>query len=489
LLGTTRAAARRRRGGQIHPTPPVQILNMSATFKDLFSLKYGALALLVLQNTFLVVFMRYSRQNSGPLYASSTAVAVMELVKFVTCVLVVAHEKRTVAGFASAIREELLQHPMEIVKLSVPSLLYTVQNNLLYYALSHLDAATFQVGYQVKILTTAVFSVLMLGKRISAAQWGSLVVLTVGVSLAQLSAQERAAAHHNTTMGFVAVLAAACTSGFSGVYFERILKNSGTSLWMRNIQMGVSSIVLGFAGVFLSGDRAQVLDRGFFFGYNGVVVAVILLQAIGGLVVAVVVKYADNILKGFAASFSIVTSCVLCYFFFDFRPNLLFLVGAVRFFCFCTFVSCSRPSLFFCLSCYLVPGTGQRFHVHVLVRADGQGGGGGVCASGGCGCQWVPNAQTAPATSLTVVIRLQDSCFIRGYHCILTISTEKRKGKTIMYIVDRPSIFYRTFFPLLPLPLLLLPRVAGLSLAVVATFVAFATAGAWVRHTASQPRT
>ena len=45
--------------------------------------------------------------------------------------------------------------------------------------------------------------------------------------------------------------------------------------------------------------------------------------------VAVVVKYADNILKGFAASFSIVTSTMLCYAFFDFRPNGLFLVGAV----------------------------------------------------------------------------------------------------------------------------------------------------------------
>ena len=94
--------------------------------------------------------------------------------------------------------------------------------------------------------------------------------------------------------------------------------------------MGISSIILGFAGVFVSGDRTQVFERGFFFGYNNVVISVILLQAIGGLVVAVVVKYADNILKGFAASFSIVTSCILCYFFFDFRPNSMFLVGAVR---------------------------------------------------------------------------------------------------------------------------------------------------------------
>eukprot|EP00597_Dinobryon_sp_UTEXLB2267_P001235 CAMPEP_0170076764 /NCGR_PEP_ID=MMETSP0019_2-20121128/13704_1 /TAXON_ID=98059 /ORGANISM="Dinobryon sp., Strain UTEXLB2267" /LENGTH=259 /DNA_ID=CAMNT_0010288665 /DNA_START=277 /DNA_END=1052 /DNA_ORIENTATION=+ len=218
---------------------------------------------------------------------------------------------------------------MEILKLSVPSLLYTVQNNLLYYALSHLDAATFQVGYQVKILTTAVFSAIILGKKLSFAQWLSLIVLTLGVSMAQLSATPPKNAHANTTSGFIAVLMAACTSGFSGVYFEAILKNGGPSLWVRNIQMGLSSIILGFLGVYMSGELEGVIEDGFFFGYNSMVWIVILLQAVGGLVVAVVVKYADNILKGFAASFSIVTSCILCYFVFDFRPNLLFLSGAI----------------------------------------------------------------------------------------------------------------------------------------------------------------
>ena len=55
----------------------------------------------------------------------------------------------------------------------------------------------------------------------------------------------------------------------------------------------------------------------------------VLLQAVGGLVVAVVVNYADNILKGFASSFSIITSCILCYFFYDFQPTILFALGAI----------------------------------------------------------------------------------------------------------------------------------------------------------------
>lgn len=143
--------------------------------------KYGALAMLVLQNTFLVVFMRYSRTIPGPMYAASTAVFVMECVKFITCLCVICYEYKGIKGLWKVLSEEVISSPLEIAKLSVPSLLYTVQNNLLYFALSHLDAATFQVGYQVKILTTAVFSVLMLGKGLSKLQWGSLIILTIGI--------------------------------------------------------------------------------------------------------------------------------------------------------------------------------------------------------------------------------------------------------------------------------------------------------------------
>lgn len=285
--------------------------------------------MLVLQNTFLVVLMHASRIKKGPLYASSTVVVVMEVLKFVTCLAVVAYEKGGLVGLVKVLREDVCNF-REVALLSVPSLVYSAQNNLLYYALSHLDAATYSVGYQSKILTTAMFSMIILQKRFTSTQWLSLVILTIGVALAQLSTAKDTGTHANTASGFIAVLVAACMSGFAGVYFESVLKSAGTSVWIRNIQMGVSSIIGGFVVMYFSGDLPGVLENGFFYGYSPLVWNVIVLQAVGGLIVAVVVKYADNILKGFAASVSVITSCILAYLMFnDFHPTWIFLLGAV----------------------------------------------------------------------------------------------------------------------------------------------------------------
>lgn len=53
----------------------------------------------------------------------------------------------------------------------------------------------------------------------------------------------------------------------------------------------------------------------------------------GGLLVAVVVKYADNIMKGFAASFAVVLTFVISMYFSDFYPNQNFYIGAVSKLC------------------------------------------------------------------------------------------------------------------------------------------------------------
>ena len=44
------------------------------------------------------------------------------------------------------LKEEVIKKPFETCKLLVPATLYTIQNNLLFLALSNLDAATYQVS-------------------------------------------------------------------------------------------------------------------------------------------------------------------------------------------------------------------------------------------------------------------------------------------------------------------------------------------------------
>ena len=184
-----------------------------------------------------------------------------------------------------------------------------------------------QVTYQMKILTTALFSVIMLNRRLTLLQWGSLVLLFVGVAMVQFN-NATSGSGQNHWIGLVAVGVSCLSSGFAGVYFEKMLKGSSASVWLRNVQLGLFGSSTALIGMFWK-DGSAIAENGFFFGYSPLVVSVIVQQAIGGLIVAVVVRYADNILKGFATSLSIILSCIAAVFLFDFHITVLFTVGAI----------------------------------------------------------------------------------------------------------------------------------------------------------------
>ncbi|XP_070562848.1 UDP-N-acetylglucosamine transporter-like [Ptychodera flava] len=299
-------------------------------------LKYLSLGILILQTTSAVLAMRYSRtvKGDGPRYLSSTAVVMSEVMKIVACVILVYLQQGSgIPGFVTTIEAEIINKPIETLKLAIPSGLYTIQNNLLFIALSNLDAATYQVTYQLKILTTAMFSVLMLGKKLNTLKWVSLVMLMAGVALVQMpaedsSTEEKSLSTTSQVVGLIAVLSACFSSGFAGVYFEKILKGTKQSIWLRNIQLGVFGTLFGLLGVFWY-DGEAVKTNGFLQGYNNMTWVVISLQAFGGLVIAAVIKYADNILKGFATSLSIILSTVVSYYWLnDFVPTIYFFIGA-----------------------------------------------------------------------------------------------------------------------------------------------------------------
>ncbi|XP_073531783.1 CMP-sialic acid transporter [Phyllobates terribilis] len=276
------------------------------------------------------VAMRYTRTVTTDMYFSTTAVCVAEVIKLLLSLLILAKETGSLSRLITSLRENILGSPMEMLKLSVPSLVYALQNNMAFVALSNLDAAVYQVTYQLKIPCTALCTVLMLNRSLSKLQWFSVFILCGGVTLVQYSPAEatRVQIEQNHWLGFGAVAVAVLCSGFAGVYFEKVLKSSDTSLWVRNIQLYISGIIVTLAGVFIT-DGGGVMEKGFFFGYNYLVWLVVLLASVGGLYTSVVVKYTDNIMKGFSAAAAIVISTIASVLLFGLQITLTFAVGAL----------------------------------------------------------------------------------------------------------------------------------------------------------------
>ncbi|KAI8342000.1 nucleotide-sugar transporter-domain-containing protein [Chlamydoabsidia padenii] len=357
---------------------------------DALSVKWISLLVLVIQNSALILIMRYTRASveKDQLYLASTAVVMSEGLKTVICLLVLSQLVGSLRNLTSFLRREVLHNGSQAIKLGIPAILYLIQNNLQYVAATHLDAATFQVTYQLKILTTAFFSVTLLHRSLSRHQWMALGLLTIGIGLVMMpndtswsslwsstpsstpSSEELDRdtlilpdkKNKNDYQGFLAVLMACTLSGLAGVYFEKLLKSapvlplhqpSGDNntyelkkkkddldddlpdhyhqqrqLWLRNMQMSFFSVILGLVFVVGLQDGRQVMENGFFAHYNRWTWCVIVIQALGGLIVALVVKFADNILKGFATSISIIISSLVSVSLFQLSLSFSFVLGA-----------------------------------------------------------------------------------------------------------------------------------------------------------------
>lgn len=309
------------------------IYRLLSAISDSHVIMFNVLSLsaLVIQNSGLTITMRLSRigKPASELYRTSTAVALSELMKLVISAVVYFCVERNDDLSIRQMLRRIYSDKGTLLKTSIPSTLYVLQNNLQYLATSNLPAEIYQVLIQMKLITTALLSSSVLKRKLSNAQWMSIVMLFVGVAIVQLSLQTSSTiTNFNPVVGISAVLVSCVTSGFAGVYNEKLLKDDSTSLWARNVQLSTISFLLSmFTCV---ADRVSIFERGFFHGYNPLVLSVILLQALGGIIVSIVVKNTGSIVKGFATSGSIVLSCIFSIFLFnDITMNAQFLAGTL----------------------------------------------------------------------------------------------------------------------------------------------------------------
>lgn len=260
---------------------------------------------------------------------------------------------------------ECRSRPLELAKLSVPGLAYTIQNNLIFLSVDLLSAAVQQVTYQLKILCAALLSVLMIKKKVTFKQWISLFILVAGVILVQAPQdKQRRNGITQGTLGFLAALGACFASGFGGAAravgafsmlfeasqgFEATRGVHGDGLEELELHLVAQHATGGLWGpVQLCGSyggratwgrllEATCRNRAFAptfprfrcacttlgtlpeavsssFAPSGFTFWVWLMActvASGGLLVAAVLKYADNILRQFSTAISVILTTAL----------------------------------------------------------------------------------------------------------------------------------------------------------------------------------
>lgn len=337
-------------------TPAKATDAVSAGTKSDQAFRLFLLFMMTAQNSSVVLVTRYTRVGvaNEDSYVINDLVMITEVGKLVLAAAL--EYNHTNGGLLHSIKENIIDRPLDFIRILIPSLLYLVQNSVLYIAISNLTAPMFQVTYQCKLLTTAIVSVIMLQRRYTMKQWICLTILGMGVAVVVLGARESkgdesegddSANAQNLFVGLMAVTVACLCSAFAGVYFEKVLKrptNDGgqarapVSMWMRNVQMAFFSICIALINMYREyGDRGytgetdesgeQIL-KPFLHGFTGWAWVIVALQAAGGLLVAAVIKYADNVLKGMATGVSVATGTFASTFLFGTTLTVQFGMGA-----------------------------------------------------------------------------------------------------------------------------------------------------------------
>ncbi|KAL9183815.1 hypothetical protein ACHAXT_004671 [Thalassiosira profunda] len=286
----------------------------------------------------------------------SSVVLVQEVVKF------------GIAGaiYFSGTKKELREKDLQgwsvktwLALAGLPAFLYTIQNVAALMAYQNLEALTFNVLNQTKILSAALSCYFIMGKKQSMMQVASLCVLILSTltiekilhpgvfaSLLSMGGGESALGLRNAfaslssmasgagrrvTHGIVPILVASLISGMAGALTQKNLQGShgGGSGWLKkrssragppaarpprnaylfSMEMNVASVILLLASLLLSSDgRAILRSRSFFSNWTKETFIPVITNSIGGILVGLVTKHAGSVRKGFALIFGLLLS-------------------------------------------------------------------------------------------------------------------------------------------------------------------------------------
>mmetsp|Transcript_49161 Transcript_49161/g.97705 ORF Transcript_49161/g.97705 Transcript_49161/m.97705 type:complete len:334 (-) Transcript_49161:84-1085(-) len=215
---------------------------------------------------------------------------------------------------------------------AIPATLYMIMNIFVVVAGRRLPPPTFQLLASTKIICTALASWAILKKKISPAQWIAVALLTVGVALGQW--RNGALMADEPFIPVLLMLVNSCLSAVAAVYTEKIIKahsNAALTIYATNVHMAAHTLVISSCANALRANIWQITDPevpSALLRVGPLTLVALCNEAVNGVMMSLLMRHADSIVKNYAFGISIFTTAGLAVPLLDYWPPPLFYIGA-----------------------------------------------------------------------------------------------------------------------------------------------------------------
>ena len=224
----------------------------------------------------------------------------------------------------------------------VPSIIYLFHNNVQFYTMAYVDAATYQILGNLKIITTGFLFWIALKRHLSRIQWLALVLLMCGAATSQISGCGSSVLSA-PVQGYMFAVLSACLSATAGVYTEFLLKKNDDNLYWQNVQLYGFGMLFNAARLTYDDMQANFAHGSWLTnclnGYSLVTFLIVINFSFSGLFISWLQKFADTIVKVYATSSAMLLTALLSVWFFDLAPTLQLFLGMI--------IACISLNLYF----------------------------------------------------------------------------------------------------------------------------------------------
>jgi len=290
-----------------------------------------ACASLAAISTCIGVVYKASQVSSGGFkYSTTSAITIAEFVKLVLAVFFHSFDPshrslhvgagRMSSAWMSA-KEQLSF--TAVANIWVLSALYTFNNQLSFFAYTMVDPGTVFLFKAASTLIVATVQTLFAGKSFSVDQWRAMAIQACGLIVVQYDPCKSKAIHQ--PLAYACLIVSALITGTCAARNEHLVKNYKIGLNVQNATLYSGGFLMNLAAFFLvpNPNSAQA-KLGFFDGYdNPLAIAVVVANALIGLAINAVYKYADAVTKCIAGDITAIALCVISSFAFGLETSVV----------------------------------------------------------------------------------------------------------------------------------------------------------------------